>query len=257
MRFLSLALASLFALSSGALNAGTIAVSEFLSNPDGQDSGREFIEIYNYGSAAVDLTGYTVTDEDSDSYALPSVSIAPLDFLILVNTGGDMTEAQAKSVFETAWLSGQTDPRVIGADLGALSNSDDEIILGDGTTIFWSLAYENDEDEDSTVLTDGSFGTAMFGTKAAPGIDRSGDDNGVTGFLGYEDSGDQPMAWTEDIAAIDDGTFLTSIGLDADFYDGIDASEANPLALTAVPEPALNIAALLAMLFILHRNRRC
>lgn len=257
MRFSPLALASLLVLSCGSLSAGTIAVSEFLSNPDGQDSGREFIEIYNYGNLAVDLTGYTVTDEDSDSFALPSMSIAPLDFLILVNTGGDMTEAQAKSVFETAWLSGQSDPRVIGADLGALSNSDDEIILGDGTTTFWSLAYENDEDEDSTVLTDASFGTSSFGTKAAPGIDRSGDDNGVAGYLGYEDSGDQPMAWTEDIAAIDDATFLDSIGLDTDFYDGIDASEANPLALTTVPEPTLHVASLVALLFVLRRKQHC
>ncbi|MCA9213810.1 MAG: lamin tail domain-containing protein [Planctomycetales bacterium] len=241
---------------SSTLHAGTIAVTEFLSNPDGQDSGREFIELYNYSNSPIDLTGYTITDEGTDSLTMSGITIGAGDFVILVNTGGDMSEAQAKAVFETAWLGGAADARVFGANFGSLSNSEDEIIVTDsGSTVVWSLAYGNDEDEDSTALIDDTFGTTTFGTSAAPGIVRSGDDNGTAGYLGYEDSGGFATVWFEDIAAIDNSAFLTTLGLDGAFYDGISRSEADPLMLTsAVPEPAVPALSLLAILLPFWRR---
>jgi hypothetical protein len=38
----------------------TISITEILPNPAGADAGNEFIELYNYGSNAIDLTGYRI-----------------------------------------------------------------------------------------------------------------------------------------------------------------------------------------------------
>lgn len=239
--------------------ATTIAITEFMNNPEGEDGGREWVEFYNFGASPVDLLDYTLIDEDSDSYTFPSLTIAPSDFVILVNSDGVPSDAAAKSVFEAEWLGGVADPRVIAADFGALSNSTDELILRDSTTApVWSLAYGNDEDEDSTALFDPDFLTTAFGTKASPGIDREGDDNGVLGFVGYEDSGDAFTVFLNDADAIKDPTFLTSLGIDTDFYDNVDAgtSEADPFVITsAIPEPGTLSLLAISAAGLLRRRR--
>lgn len=232
-------------------NAVSVAITEFMNNPDGEDDGREWVELYNFTGSPVDLTGYTLADEDSDSYTFGSVSIGANDFIILVNSNGltaTSPDLAAKAIFEAEWLGGVADARVIGASFGALSNSSDELILTDASaSMSWSLAYGNDEDEDSTALLQPDFMTTVFGDKAAPGIVRVGDDNATVGFLGYEDAGELNItsSFLNDAAAINNllggtatETFLTSLGVPVDFYDNVDAdtSEADPFALT-VPEP--------------------
>ena len=156
---------------SGAVSANTIAVTEFLNNAEGEDSGREWIELFNYGSAPVDLTGWTLTDEDSDSVALPSVTVPSGGYVIVVNGSSDMTGVQAKAVFETEWLGGVADARVFGVSGIALGNSTDEIIISNGSaTAVWSLAYENDENDDATTLTLGDFSVTAWVTKPIPAL---------------------------------------------------------------------------------------
>lgn len=180
-------------VSSTVVAANTVAVTEFLNNAEGEDTGREFLELYNYGGADVDLTGWMVHDEDFDNYTLDA-TIGAGDFLILVGGDATLTGPEKKALFEAEWLGGAVDGRVIGIDQAwAFGNSGDEIILSDpDTMVVWNLAYANDETTArATFLTVNDYTVTDFGSKLAPGIVREGFDNGSPDFLGYEsnDSG--------------------------------------------------------------------
>ena len=44
---------------------GALLVTEFVADPRGTDADKEWIEIYNSGTVAIDLTGYKVGDEET------------------------------------------------------------------------------------------------------------------------------------------------------------------------------------------------
>jgi len=190
-------------MASGVVGQDQVAITELLNNPTGLDASREYVELFNYGPSAIDLTGWTLEDEDGDRFTFGSTSIASGDFILVVN--GDafemdqrLTASEAKLVFEEEWLDGVADARVIGiegvnpssGENFSIGNSGDELILkNDSGTIVWSLAYSNDDRNGvATYLTSTQLGTIpnTYGSKGAPGIDRTGDDNGTPGFLGYE-----------------------------------------------------------------------
>ena len=236
--------AGLVLLCAGSVFANTIAVTEFLNNAEGEDSGREWIELFNYGLDPVDLTGWTLTDQGTDSVALPSVVVPSGGYIVLANGASDMTAAQAKAVFEREWFGGVANSNVFGVTGMALGNSGDEFLVNnaDPTTV-WKLAYTDDENDHSTWLTPDDFSRTVWGDTAGPYIDRTGDDLGIVDLLGYERNLDttDPLAWESDYEAIKDAGFLTSIGLDATFYDNVDnGSWGSPLTghYTPVPEPA-------------------
>lgn len=158
-----------------------IAITEFMNNSLGSESTDEWIELYNYGINSVDITGWTISDEDLDNDAITSATIEPGDYIIL---------AKSKVAFETQWLGGVTDTRVIQHNM-TLADGADEIILtnADGDVI-WSLAYPAGGAEGvATYLTYSEGSTAtVYGSKASPGVNRSGNDS--SGSTGYEDSGD-------------------------------------------------------------------
>ena len=260
------ALALLFGASAASAD---IAITEFLNNAEGEDSGREWVELYNYGTSAVTLSGWTLAEEDSDSIAVPTMTIASGDYALLANGGSDLNAAQAKAVFEAEWLGGIADARVFGVTSMALGNSDDELILSDGVGTVWNLAYGNDENDNATYLTGDGDGWSQtdWGTKAGVQVVRQGDDLGVLGLLGFErnnspvggplDPGDDPYAYESDYLAIKDAGFLTSIGLATDFYDNVDnGSWGSPLAgaYVAVPEPATLTILVLGGLVVCRRR---
>ena len=187
---------------------GQVAITEFLADPDGTDRGREWIELFNYSPATVDLTGWTLADEDTDSFALPPVMVGSGGYLILVSGGiGGLDAATSKALFETEWLGGVSDPRVIGMESVALGNISDELVLRDGIgALIWSLAYGDDDmPAFATFLTaTNSYQVNVFGSQAMPGVVRSGDDNQMAGFLGYEqnDLTTDPFAWSSDISLL-------------------------------------------------------
>ncbi len=260
------ALALLFATSTA--SAG-IAITEFLNNSEGEDSGREWIELYNYGTSPVTLSSWMLTDEDSDSIVIPTMTIASGDYAILANGGGDLDAAQAKAVFEAEWLGGIADARVFGVTTMALGNGSDELVLSDGVGTVWNIAWGNDENDNATYLTgDGNAWTRTdWGTKDGVQIVRQGDDLGIPGLLGFErnnspvggplDPGDDPFAYESDYLAVKDADFLTSIGLATDFYDNVDnGSWGSPLAgaYVPVPEPATLTLLVLGGLAVLRRR---
>lgn len=83
----------------------TIRINELLPNPTGDDSGLEQIELYNYGTENIDLSGWVMDDVaatdplSTNAYTLNSGSIAPQGYAVVTlppgsfalnNTGGDL-----------------------------------------------------------------------------------------------------------------------------------------------------------------------
>lgn len=62
-----------------------VSISEFLANPEGKDEDSEWIELHNYGSDILDLSGWHLDDESggSASFSLVGKKIAPGYRLVL------------------------------------------------------------------------------------------------------------------------------------------------------------------------------
>ncbi|SNS80233.1 Por secretion system C-terminal sorting domain-containing protein [Ekhidna lutea] len=167
-----------------------IAITEFMNNSlgtnnldptIGDETTNEWIELFNYGLNSVDLTGWTISDEDSDSDVIGAVSIDPGDYVILT---------RSKTYFETQWLGGVPDAHVVQLGI-TLADGADEIILSnnEGDAI-WSLAYPGGLSPGSGTFLGYSENSSstIYGSKASPGIVIGGDD--ASGSSGYENSGD-------------------------------------------------------------------
>jgi len=186
---------------------GQIAITEFVNDPlgDDSDSGREYVEFFNYSDADVNIMNWVLKDEDSDSLLITTTST-------IIPSGEFLLYASGKSAIETEWFGGVADDRIIeyggpNSETMQLSNSGDELVLinSSGDTV-WALAYTNDDQWDTTGTADDGFNTYLsyytdftthpsrWGTKAEPGIVRNGPDTTIIdSVLGYEGG-----AFTED-----------------------------------------------------------
>ena len=125
---------------------GQVAITEFVNDPLGADTdtGREWVELFNYSADSVDIMNWIIKDEDSDSLGFPTTST-------IIPPGGFLLYASGKSAVETDWFGGVTDDRIIeyGGPNDAtmqLSNSGDELLLMNSTgDTVWTLAYSNDD----------------------------------------------------------------------------------------------------------------
>ena len=211
---------------------GQVAITEFMNNPDGADQGREWIELFNFGPTEQCLAGWTLEDEGTDLFALPDVILAPGGYLVLVSGGvpgfGGVDAATAAAIFVTEWFDGWPSPSVIGMQGMVLGNGADEIVVRDPDGgVAWSVAWGDDEMPPfATFLThDSGYAVRHFGNSGRPGVVRAGDDNGVAGFLGYQqnDVTADPHART---SQIDD---LVALFGD-DFANVLQPSVGSPLA---------------------------
>jgi hypothetical protein len=63
----------------------TIRINEVLANPDGTDSGNEFIELYNDGDDDVSLKDWRLYDKTEKPYVFDDVEIKAKEFFVLYN----------------------------------------------------------------------------------------------------------------------------------------------------------------------------
>jgi hypothetical protein len=71
-----------------------IYINEFESNPNGTDSGNEWIELYNNGTSSVDISGWTVEDTGGLIHTIPSLtSISGNNFYVLTLSIQTLTNA--------------------------------------------------------------------------------------------------------------------------------------------------------------------
>ncbi|MCH7602235.1 MAG: lamin tail domain-containing protein [Planctomycetes bacterium] len=160
-------------------DARSLAITEFLNHP-GSTELTEWVELFNYSPNALDLSGWTMSDEIGDLSALPDIILPSGGFLILTAN---------KAEFEAEWFGGTANAFVWEFSSGfELTNAADQIIISNALAeVVWNIAWVNDESPGrATFLTATDFVITDFGSLAFPGISRSGDDLGISGFLGYQ-----------------------------------------------------------------------
>jgi uncharacterized repeat protein (TIGR01451 family) len=124
-----------------------VVINEVEYDPRGDDNACEWIELYNRTSAPIDVSGWTLQDNNSSD---------PLPDLVLP-AGGFIVVAATASFYDN-YPDFQGALAILGADLGnGLNNSGDRLYLKDGTgQVIDALSY----DEDSTVLSCAGFACA-------------------------------------------------------------------------------------------------
>ena len=107
----------------GTANAGDIIITEVMQNPSFVfDSNGEYFELYNTTGADIDIAGWTVADNDFDSFIINSCDpvIVPAGGYVTLGNNGD-----------TAANGGIDHAYVYGGDM-FLSNGADEVVVTDG-----------------------------------------------------------------------------------------------------------------------------
>ena len=206
----------------GTAATGGVAISEWMYNPVG--SPGEFVELTNFGSSAVDFSGWSF---DDSSRQPGSESLAAFG---LVQPGQSVvfTEASADA-FRAAWgLS--ADVAVIGAITNNLGRSD-EINIYDGSTLVDRLTFD---DQGSGSVK----GPRTQGTSGRPGS---------AAVIGTNDA----SAWVLSAVGDAEGSWKSAGG-------DIGSPGRTSFAVAAVPEPeswALMLAGG-ALTLVLSRRRQ-
>jgi hypothetical protein len=121
---------------------GPVVINEVMVNPSAVgDSQGEFVELHNTGSSAVDVEGWTLRDDDADSFTISTGGPLPIPaggFLVLAANGDPLLNGGFAA--DVVWVS------------FFVSNSGDEIVLED----------ESGVEQDRLVYTDAPF-TTSFG----------------------------------------------------------------------------------------------
>lgn len=194
----------------------TLAVTEILNDPFGIDNAREFVEIYNYGHLPIDLKNWKLRDADTDSAWITQNSfiLAPGAYAVL---------CQNKDSLQNHYFGGAAQTNILTyvsatPMVWALSNTADEVMLKnpDGL-IVWSAAYLDDDVIGRAAFLDYGWdfasGITTFGSKAAPGVVRNGNDLITPASLGYQSNNltpdqDSIVATTNNVASPLRGSYI-------------------------------------------------
>jgi len=113
---------------------GDVVLSEFMADPAGSDTGKQYIEVYNTTDHTVDLGGLTLSQSMSDgsrlnASALPSLPVSSHSYFVLGDAGDDKSTRPAYLNYG------------YGSTLGALRHENGKIGLNCGSTVITELAY--------------------------------------------------------------------------------------------------------------------
>jgi hypothetical protein len=183
----------------------SVAITEFMNSAVGEQDGRQWVELYNFGKEPVPLKGFQLTDNANEVCDIPEVTIKPGDFVVLV-LGHDRRRfaEDRKQIFETEWLGGKQDPRVVGIEgRFHLGRAQTLMLQNRRRANLWLLGYGADEKPGmSTYLAMDKFDIRHFGTKEKPSINRAGNDGTVVGYEGQQTK-KEDVAWTSDVTKIE------------------------------------------------------
>ncbi len=133
--------------SSAVLRVSSLIISEIMYNPASKEDDWEWIEIYNAGATAVDLSGYVVDDSNSNDHDEANIatgSIGPGQTAVLFNAD-DVSVAD----FEAAWGTSLNLVSVTHWSAMGLNNSGD----GDRIGLWASFAdYSGDHQNHNNVI---------------------------------------------------------------------------------------------------------
>lgn len=184
----------------------TVAITEFMTTPIGEQDAREWVELYNFGKEPVSLKGFQLTDGKNEICDIPEVTVQPNDFVIVV-VGHDRRRygEDRKKIFEAEWLGGKEDPRVVGVDQTnfSLGRSGAIFLQNRRRTPIWMIGWKADDRAGmSTYLAFDDFRVRSYGDSAKPAINRAGQDGTVIGYEGQQTK-KEDVAWTSDTSKVE------------------------------------------------------
>ncbi|MCK4613891.1 MAG: lamin tail domain-containing protein, partial [Thermoplasmata archaeon] len=65
-----------------------VLVNEVMFNPEGNDSGKEWIELYNPGNSSVNLSGYKVVNKNNESFTIQNFTLTNESYVVIYFTSG-------------------------------------------------------------------------------------------------------------------------------------------------------------------------
>lgn len=127
--------------------AGDLLVTEAMIDPDGTDTGNEWVELYNTKSTPTDLTGLVLYRRNLDgtgetTHALTGGTVAPGGYWVL----GDV-----RSGTNPAWINAS-----YGTALGALTNTSGVIGVRCGNLVLGELTYSSPARSGRSRMLDGA-----------------------------------------------------------------------------------------------------
>lgn len=163
----------------------TVKINEVMYDPEGADAeGEEWIELYNTGTEPVNLTGWTLGDEDGNWFIFPSFTLNPGAYVVIhynaTNTPADNTSTDLYTGVANQWTNTE--------DQVSLYNSS----LHNETTIVDFVAYCSDgsytnpnPDDDNAVgagiWSSGAYiDTSGLGEGESLGLNSNGQDTDRT-----------------------------------------------------------------------------
>ena len=107
------------------LDGGTVIINEIMQNPIGvSDTAGEWFELYNTTAGAIDIDGWTISDDGSNIHTINNggpLQVPPGGYLVLGNNGDSATNGGVSIDYTYSNFSlGNTDDEVVLTDLGAV-----------------------------------------------------------------------------------------------------------------------------------------
>ncbi len=107
------------------LYGGTIIINEIMQNPAAvSDTDGEWFELYNTTAGAIDIDGWTISDDGSNSHVINNgvpLEVPATGYLVLGNNGDTATNGGvAVDYVYSSFSLGNADDEIVLADVGAV-----------------------------------------------------------------------------------------------------------------------------------------
>lgn len=113
---------------------GDLIITEILQNPPGTDGDGEYFEIYNTTAAMIDINGWIIRDNDTDTHTIDNggALMVPAGAYITLGRNGD-----------TAVNGGITHAYIYGESFFLGNSSDEVVIEAPGAVVIDEVIYDN------------------------------------------------------------------------------------------------------------------
>jgi hypothetical protein len=174
--------------------AGQLVISEIFANPTGEDSGKEWIEIYNAGGEA-DLAGVAIVTSRADRMSERKHRLAP----VTLGAGAYLVVGTAEPAALPAYMDVG-----MGNDVGDLRNSAGRVALECGATLVDEAIYDTTVEATSRGFTGAQTPDAIGNDDPARWCAATSDFEGGKGTPGERNDSCDPVGPPTD--CVDGGT---------------------------------------------------
>jgi cardiolipin synthase len=101
-----------------------VVINEIMYDPAGSDDGYEWIELYNNGTNAVNITNWVITDQDGDDDFIFPEMIFPINAYVVITTGEGMNDTDFSDGVANLFF---------GINTSFLTNTGDDVLLKNET----------------------------------------------------------------------------------------------------------------------------